>query len=189
MLTEADDALWRRDWIDDHRINSAPPLFRIVVAIDPAISTKSNSSETGILVVGADSQQNVYVLHDGSGRLSPHSWARRAIELMDDFKAIRIVAEANNGGDLVKHTIKAAAPERSIHFRAVRASEGKRPRSEPVAALYEQGQVHHVGSMPELEDQMCTGTPSSGYSPDRMDALVWAITDLVITRHELKIWV
>ena len=188
MLDEAEGALWRRDWIESARRRAAPDLRKVVVAIDPAVTAGAGSDETGIIVAGRDDGR-AYVLDDGSGRMSPDGWARRAMSLFRERRADRIIAEVNNGGDLVRHTLKVAADGAPVPFKQVRASRGKYARAEPVAALYERGKVHHVGAFPQLEDQMCAWEPESGVSPDRADALVWAITELLINRSELKLWV
>ena len=142
------------------------------------------------MVAGVDSDKRCYVLADGSGRMTPNAWAERAIALYDKHSADRIIGEVNNGGDLVQEVLRTASGGQTFRFIAVNASRGKYARAEPVAALYEQGKVHHVGTFPELEDQMCTWTPKgpADVSPDRMDALVWAITQL-INRRITKIWV
>ncbi len=187
LLEEAEGALWRRDWID--HAETAPDLNRIVVAIDPAMSSRPDSAETGIIVAGTDSDLRGYVLEDGSGRMSPDEWARRAIDLYDRHSAGRIIGERNNGGDLVGSVLKTASGGRTLPIRLVSASVGKYARAEPVAALYQQGRVSHVGSFPQLEDQLCTWEPGASTSPDRMDALVWALSDLITDRRITKIWV
>ena len=190
LIDEDEDAIWKREWIEKARLSSHPPVARIVVAIDPAMSSKPNSSETGIVVVGADMRRKqAYVLADESGRLTPNSWALRAAHLFDKFNATRIVAEDNVGGDLVKTTLRNAV-DRTLPYKGIKARHGKHIRAEPVAALYEQGRVHHVGRFPKLEDQMCTWTPDLGpsHSPDRADALVHAITELIIDRNPIMIW-
>ena len=190
-IDEDEDAIWKRDWIEKARLSSHPPVARIVVAIDPAMSTKPNSSETGIVVVGADMRRkHAYVLADESGKLTPNSWALRAAHLFDKFNATRIIAEDNAGGNMVQSTLKNAV-ERTLPYKGIKARRGKYIRAEPVAALYEQGRVHHVGRFPQLEDQMCTWTPDLGpsNSPDRADALVHAITELIIDRNPVKIWI
>jgi len=177
ILDDAPGALWQRDMIDKLRVREAPELVRIVVAIDPAVTSKEGSDETGIGAAGKGVDGHFYVLADRSCRMSPDGWARRAITLLDEVKGDRIVAEVNNGGDLVELTIRTVRP--TAPYRAVHASRGKRVRAEPIAALYEQGKVHHVGSMPELEDQMCVFLPEGGDSEDdRVDWLVWSLTDL-----------
>ena len=138
LIDEDEDALWKREWIEKARLPSHPPVARIVVAIDPAMSAKPNSSETGIVVVGADMRrEHAYVLADESGRLTPNGWALRATHLFDKFNATRIIAEDNAGGDLVKSTLKAAVP-RTLPYKGIKARRGKYIRAEPVAALYEQ---------------------------------------------------
>ncbi len=191
LLDQSEDALWERQWIDDTRIEEAPEsLVEVVVAIDPAVTSNARSDETGIVVAGVDRDKRYYVLADGSGRMSPNTWAERAMALYDRYNADRIVGETNNGGDLVQEVLRTASGGQTFRFRAVSASRGKYARAEPIAALYEQGKVHHVGTFPELEDQMCTWTPKgpADVSPDRMDALVWAITQL-INRRITRIWV
>ncbi len=187
LLDEDERALWRRAWI--RRAESPPDLARVVVAVDPAMSSRPSSAETGIVVAGADERGNGYVLADASGRLSPDGWARRAISLFERHAADRIIGERNNGGDLVGATLKTAAKGKALPIRLVTASRGKFARAEPIAALYQQGRVHHVGAFPKLEDQLCSWQPASPASPDRMDALVWALTDLIADRRELRIWV
>ncbi len=189
MLDEAEGALWRREWIESARRKAAPDLQRIVVAVDPAVTAGAGSDETGIIAAGRDADGDAYVLADGSGRMSPDGWARRAIALFEERRADRVIAEVNNGGDLVRHTLKVAADGAPVPFKQVRASRGKYARAEPVAALYERGKVHHVGIFPQLEDQMCAWEPESGVSPDRADALVWAVSELLIERSGLKLWV
>ena len=188
ILDESERALWKRQWIEDSRVKSAPDLVRIVVSIDPAMSSDPRSDETGIIAAGADPEGHAYVLADASGRFSPDGWAKRAISLYRQLKADRIIAEANNGGELVHHTLRIASEGEPIPFMPVHAGRGKFPRAEPVSALYEQRKVHHVGAFPKLEDQMCDWTPGSPNSPDRLDALVWAITQLIITHRELRIY-
>ena len=189
LLDESENALWRRDWIEAARVREAPELSRVVVAVDPAVSSRSVSSETGIVVAGADEDGHAYVLEDASGRMSPDGWARRAIGMLDRYGADRIVGESNNGGDLVEHTMRTAYEDRVVPYKSVRASRGKYARAEPVSALYEQGKVHHVGSLDALEDQMCVWSPGSDGSADRLDALVWAVTELLLNRSKAWLWV
>ncbi len=152
----------------------------MVVAVDPAVTATEMSDETGIVVVGLAADGQLYVLADLSGRMTPLEWARRVVKALGDFHADRIIAEENNGGKLVEANLRAVW--RDAPYRGVRASQGKRTRAEPVAALYEQGRVHHVGAFAKLEDQMCTWEPLTGQpSPDRLDALVWGVSDLVFT--------
>ena len=183
MLDEADGATWRRDWIESARITAAPDLARIVVAIDPAVSSAPGGAETGIIVAGLDDDGHLHVIADHSGRMTPNAWARRAIWAFDRYGADRVIAESNNGGEMVRLTLRTADQDRSVPFKPVNASRGKRARAEPVAALYEQGRVHHVGAFPQLEDQMCGWTAGSGEPSDRIDALAWAINELMPSRH------
>ena len=183
ILEDIEGALWSRPNIDRNRIKERdlPPLVRVVVAIDPAVSSSENSDETGIIVAGLGDNDEFYVLDDVSGVMSPLEWGRQAISLYNARRADRIVAEANNGGDLIERTIRSISP--NVAYSKVHATKGKVVRAEPISALYEQNRVHHVGPFPRLEDQLCTFTvdfdrKSMGYSPDRLDALVWALTEL-----------
>jgi predicted phage terminase large subunit-like protein len=183
LLDDMPGALWQRGIIEAARVPIAQQLVRVVVAIDPAAASSEHADETGIVVVGRDAHGHGYVLADVSGRYTPAEWARAAIVAYQSHKADRIVAEINNGGDMVEATLRILDP--ALPYRAVRASRGKVARAEPVAALYEQGRIHHVGAFPQLEDQMCGFTAdfdakAAGYSPDRVDALVWGFTDLLI---------
>jgi phage terminase large subunit-like protein len=186
LLEDVPAALWNRGAIEAGRARVAPTLIRVVIAIDPAATSGEDSDETGIVVVGKDAQGHGYVLGDASGRYAPHEWARTAISAYRTHSADRIVAEVNNGGEMVEATIRMVDP--SVPFTQVRASRGKVTRAEPVAALYEQGRVHHVGAFPQLEDQMVGFTADfdrakAGYSPDRVDALVWGLSELLVERE------
>lgn len=177
ILDDVPGALWTSSMIENLRVKQAPELVRIVVAIDPAVSADEGSNETGIIAAGRGVDGRGYVLKDLSCILSPDGWARRAVNAYHDLKADRIIAEVNNGGDLVEATIRTV--DRRVAYRKVHASRGKRTRAEPIAAMYEQGKIHHVGVFPELENQMCIYVPDNyDGSPDRMDALVWAFTEL-----------
>jgi predicted phage terminase large subunit-like protein len=186
LLEDVPGALWTQELIDKHKVRTYPtPFTRIVVPIDPAVSTGENSSETGIGVVGLGRDGHIYVLEDLSGKYAPMEWARIAIEALKRWRADLIVGEVNNGGDLVEANLRAVNP--NIPFRQVRASRGKLRRAEPVANLYEQGRVHHVimaadpTNLQQLESQMCSYVAGMDQdSPDRMDALVWGITELLI---------
>lgn len=179
-----ENALWKAKLIDSHRSKSVDPdeLDRIVIAIDPAVTSRADSDETGIVAAGvkygeAGADDHYYILEDGSLRGSPQEWARAAIELYYYYQADRIIGEVNNGGDLIETVIR--NEDNNVAFSAVRASRGKILRAEPVAALYEQGRVHHAGYFSLLESQMCNYTGIAGEkSPDRLDALVWAVTEL-----------
>lgn len=179
VLDDAPGALWRRDAIDATRVVKAPDLRRVVVAIDPAVTSSDASDETGIVVAGVDARGDGYVLDDLTGRYKPHEWAAVAVNAYRRHNADRIVAEVNNGGEMVEHTVRTV--DRSVAYKSVHASRGKAIRAEPVAALYEQGRVHHVGSLASLEDQLCGWDPGAdARSPDRLDALVWALTELMV---------
>jgi len=178
VIEEQEGALWTRDLIEKARGPSAD-LVRIVVGVDPAITATAVSSLCGIVVAGITVDKRVHVLDDLSGRYSPDRWARVVVKAYDDYAADRIVAEGNQGGELVRINLKTVRP--NLPVRIVHARHSKQARAEPVAALYEQGKVSHLRPMPELEDQLCTWVPLSGDpSPDRLDALVWAITDLAL---------
>jgi phage terminase large subunit-like protein len=178
LLDAAEGALWNRNWIEDTRIrlDELPPLYRIVVAIDPAVTSGEDSDETGIVTAGASTDGHFYVLSDDTLRATPNEWGKAAVEAFREWKADRIIAETNNGGDMVIMVLQQV--DRNIPVTKVHATRGKRVRAEPISALYEQYRVHHVGAFPELEDQMVMWTPDSSDSPDRLDALVWALTEL-----------
>jgi len=187
VLDDLPGALWSRDRFrygePPKADNGRYDLIRVVVAVDPALSADEDSDETGIVVVGTGADGKTYVLDDLSRRGSPEQWARAAVYAYAAWMADRIVAESNQGGDMVEAVIRNVAPE--VPVRLVNASRGKRTRAEPVSALYEQGRVYHLQVFPELEDQMCTYSPDSYEgSPDRMDALVWGITELKPDRQE-----
>jgi phage terminase large subunit-like protein len=184
VLLDIPGALWGLDTIERSRCERAPDLQRVVVAIDPAISSHEGSDETGIIVAGRDDKGHGWVLEDLSGRYEPAGWARTAINAYYRHNADRIVAEANQGGDMVENTLRTI--DASVSYTAVHASRGKYVRAEPVASLYEQGRVHHCGAFPELEDQMTAFVPDLDRakmgSPDRVDALVWGLTELLVER-------
>jgi len=186
ILDDIPGALWSRESIDDSRVKEAPKdLERVIVAVDPATSSEENSDETGLVVVGlgrdADGYGRGYVLEDGSFRGTPEEWARKAVALYRKWSADKIVAEKNQGGEMVSSVLRSV--DRSVPVTLVHASRGKVVRAEPISALYEQGRVHHVGRFDKLEDQMCLfsvdniRSPSFG-SPDRVDALVWGLTEI-----------
>ncbi len=180
IIDDDPNALWSRDLIETHRVSEAPSIIRAVIAVDPPTSAGENADECGILAAGLDETGDAYILGDYSARsLSPTQWAKRAVKACRRHRANTIVAEINQGGDMVENVIRQVAP--NIAFRPVRAHRGKRLRAEPVAALYERGKVHHVGAFPKLEDQLCafTGDPKEK-SPDRLDALVWAVSALML---------
>ena len=180
FTADDDNALWRRNWI---KRDSLPEYGRIVVALDPAVTNKPGSDETGIIVAAIGPDKRGYVLADESGKFRPEQWALRAISLFDTFSADCIVAEVNQGGEMVEALIRAQARGRAIPVHTVTATRSKHVRAEPVAALYEQGKIRHADEFATLEDQMCAFTvdfdrDAQGYSPDRVDALVWAFTEL-----------
>ena len=178
MLEDVPGALWQLDNLEKYRVRAAPPLSRIVIGIDPATTSGEDSNETGMIVAGKGKDGEAYVLEDLSCRLSPDGWARRAIAAFRRHKADRIVAETNNGGELVEGVLRTVMP--NVPYRRVHASRGKAVRAEPISALYEQGRVHHVGFWGALEGQMCSFTPERlEGSPDRVDALVWCLTELM----------
>lgn len=180
ILSDLPGAIWTQSNIDVYRVEKEQPLSRIVVAVDPAVTNTEDSDDHGIIVMGTgQADQTGYVLEDASMKGSPGDWARKAAEMYRKWSADGIVVEVNQGGDMVAHTIRSVAP--LVPIIEVRASRGKHVRAEPVAALYEQGRIRHVGQFPELEAQMTQFT-TQGYegdgSPDRADALVWAASEL-----------
>ncbi len=182
IIDDTSGALWRRDWIEAHRVGAAPELGEIVVAVDPPVTATADSDACGIVVAGRGLDGRAYVLADRTlqGR-EPQVWARAAIAAYTDFLADRVVAEVNQGGDLVTAVLRQI--DENVAVRQVRATRGKWLRAEPVAALYAEGRVAHVGPFDALEDQMCVFGADGlarGRSPDRLDALVWALTDLMV---------
>lgn len=194
LLLESESALWQQDTIDLHRIplSAAPKLedyIRIVVAIDPAVTSLDKSDETGIVIVGKMADGHIYVIRDISGRFKPHQWALNAVSAYHAYSADRIVAEANNGGDMVEQVVRLAPNGENVSFKKVFATKGKYTRAEPIAALYAQGTVHHVGTFDALEAQLVQFDPQAGEkSPDRLDALVWGVTELTLGQTAHKFW-
>ncbi len=195
IIEDMDGALWTRLIIGYRQPPqvypkgiATPDLVRIVVAVDPAVTSNADSDSTGMIVVGLGSDKRGYVLDDLTCKASPAEWARRAVQAMRDYGADRIVAEANNGGDLVSTVIGAVDPLAPVTL--VHAARGKHTRAEPIAALYEQGRISHVHPFPELEDQLCSFTGAPGESsPDRLDALVWGLSELFDVRvDDAKVW-
>jgi phage terminase large subunit-like protein len=187
LIEEADGALWTHAMLDAARVDEVPVVNRIVVAVDPPVTSMKSSDECGIVVVGADTRGDpkdwkAVVLEDASVKgATPEGWARAALAAMERHQADRLVAEVNQGGDLVEQLVRMVDP--LVPFRAVHATRSKMLRAEPVAALYEQGRVRHVRGLGVLEEQMgkmtAVGWQGAG-SPDRLDALVWALTDLML---------
>jgi phage terminase large subunit-like protein len=184
LLEDTPGALWTLETLERSRRTTAPELARIVVAIDPAVSSHEGSDETGIVVAGKCGNGHGWIIEDLSGRYQPNEWAKIAVDAYKLHAADRIVAEVNQGGDLVESTIRTI--DANVPFTAVHASRGKFVRAEPVAALFEQGKVHLVGSFPRLEDQMTGFVPdldrAKSGSPDRLDSMVWAMTELLVER-------
>ena len=186
ILSETPGALWTRDLIERHRIagSAAPGEYaEIVVAVDPPATSGARADECGIVVAAKAANGEIYVLADLSSQGdTPAGWAERVVAAYRNFRANRVVAEVNNGGEMVADVLRQC--DANLPIRSVTATRGKFLRAEPVAAAYERGIVHHVGAFPKLEDQLCALTSdfdarSAGYSPDRADALVWAIADLI----------
>lgn len=177
-LDDAEGLLWNRPMIDKAYIDKAPELTRIVIAIDPAISSTAESDETGITVQGLDAKGNGYLLEDLSGKYTPNEWSSIAVNAVNRWNADCIVAEKNQGGDMVEAVLRANGAKYRV--KLVTATKGKYVRAEPIYSLYEQGKVFHVGKFPILESQMVSFEPEKGKSPDRVDALVWGFTDLMV---------
>lgn len=174
-LDDNPNALWNRELIENQRVTEAPTLIRIVTGVDPAVTSGESSADTGIVTAGVDAAGHYYILADNSIHGSPNTWGLEVIKAYRHNQGDRVIGEVNNGGDLVEANLRSI--DRNIPYSAVRATRGKALRAEPIAGLYEQGKVHHIGVFPELEDQMCSWQPGEK-SPDRMDALVWALWEL-----------
>ena len=187
LLDEAEGALWTRDLIEAARskVADAPDMARIVIGVDPAVTSNEQSDETGIIIAGLGRDGHGYVLEDLSGRYTPGKISRMVCDAFHTWSADRIIGEVNNGGDWIEHAIRQV--DRRVAYKAIRASRGKAARAEPIAALYEQKRVHHLGGFADLEDQLCAWEPlGGGRSPDRLDALVWALTELMLIGGERK---
>jgi len=185
LIEEAEGALWSRDLIEARRVRAAPELARVVIGVDPPASSQGDAC--GIVAVGRGADGLAYVLQDASvEKASPEAWARAVAACAARHAAERVVAEANNGGEMVGAVLQAA--DIALPVRLVHASRGKSARAEPVAALYEHGRAFHAGAFPELEDQLCGMMAAGGYdgpgrSPDRADALVWAMTEAMLGKR------
>jgi len=187
ILSDIEGALWNMKLIEENRVKKAPIMKRVVVAIDPAVSSKKTSDETGIIVAGLGVDDKGYVLNDVSGIYTPNGWAKKAINAYYDIEGDKVIGEINNGGDLIENTLRTL--DVSIPYKSVWASRGKLTRAEPIHALYEQGRIKHVGNFEGLETQMTTWDAAAGEkSPDRVDALVWAFTELMITNRSTNVW-
>ena len=183
ILEDVEGALWQMKTIEDNRVNKLPELKRIVIPIDPAATSTKDSDETGIVPVGIDHDDIAYVLDDLSGIYTPNEWASKAIVAYDKHNADRIIGEANNGGDMIETIIRNI--DKSVSYRKVWASKGKMTRAEPIAALYEQGRVKHYGNLAVLETEMTTWMALAGQkSPNRIDSLVWGLTELMLNTRE-----
>jgi len=177
ILDDNPGALWSRGLLETARVQEPPHLTRVVVGIDPAVTSGDESDSTGIVVAGLSPDGHYYILADYTLKASPQVWAEKAVYAFELHKADRIIAETNNGGDLVVHLLQQV--KNTVPVKKVTASRGKTVRAEPIAALSEQGKLHMVGYFPELEDELCEYEPGiSTKSPDRMDAMVWAVTEL-----------
>lgn len=190
ILDESDLAYWTRDILDRHRVTEKKyreevVLKKVVIGVDAAVSFGAESAETGIVVCGMGMNDTAYVLQDASGKYRPEGWARKVSALYHAWSVespeVRVVAEKNQGGELIRHTIQ--VEDQQVPVKLVHASKNKLTRAEPVATAYERGKVKHVGDFPKLEDQMCTYEAGDQNSPDRMDAMVWALTELVVGRQ------
>lgn len=185
ILDDVPGALWSQDSIDDQRVteDQVPwdQIFRVVVGVDPAMTSGENADLTGIVVVGLATNNHAYVLADLSMKGTPREWARAVVNTYQDYMADMVIGEVNAGGDMVAAVIRSSLDpsEAMPHYKKVHASRGKRVRAEPIAALAEQGRIHHVGSFKELENELTTWTPDMPKSPDRLDAYVWGMTELL----------
>lgn len=177
IVDEVDGALWNRETLEEARVAEPAPLVRIVVGVDPAVTSSESSDETGIVVSGVSNDGHYYVLEDCTMKGSPDAWARVAVNAYHKWNADRIIGETNNGGDMIELLLRQVDPQ--VSYKKVTATRGKIVRAEPIASLSEQGRLHLVGSFPKLEDQMTNYTTASPGSPDALDAMVWSITELM----------
>ena len=186
LVDDVPGALWTLSLLDGLRVQAAPDLARGIGAGDPAVTSGAESDETGIVVVGIGVDGHGYVLADRSCRMSPDGWARRAAQAYHEYQADRLIVEDNQGGEMVAFLL--GTVDATVPIKRIRASRGKRLRAEPVAALYEQGRVHHVGTYPDLEDQMASFTGDGGEHDDRVDAMVHALTEVMLDTAGPGIW-
>jgi len=186
ILDDMPGALWTRDMLDKCRVVQTPQLTRIVIAVDPETTATETSAETGIGAAGLGIDKHGYVLEDKTIKGSPLTWAKQAVSLYHILRADRIIYEANQGGDMVAHTLHSVDP--TVPLKAVHASKNKQARAEPIVAFYEQNRAHHVGMFQDLEDQQCNWVPNTGQpSPDRIDWCVWALTELMLGGGEATV--
>lgn len=188
LIEDVEGALWSRQILEACRVTEAqvPELAVMVVAVDPAATSKTGSDDTGIIVAGRGVDGDCYIMADRTCHLPPEGWGQRVVRAYDRYDADRVVGEVNNGGEMVEHVVRTS--QAGVPFKAVTASRGKQTRAEPVAALFgappkRPSRVHLVGGFPELEDQLCNWVPGAEKSPDRLDALVWAVTDLMLDKQ------
>lgn len=183
LIDDVEGALWSREILDASRVDDFPDMTRIVVAVDPAATSGPRSADTGIIIGGLGADDHCYIMSDRTCHLEPDGWGQRVVRAFYHHDADKVIAEVNHGGEMVEHVIKTADPD--VAYKAVRASRGKEIRAEPVAALFgappaREPRVHLVGGFPYLEDQLCTWVPGEEKSPDRLDAMVWAVTELML---------
>ena len=186
LVEDVEGALWTMPMIDDQRVKSSPQLDRVIVAVDPAVTSNASSDETGIVVGGIGIDGRGYVLADRSCRLSPDGWAKRVAETYHEFEADRVIVEANQGGETLSFVL--GTVDNTVPVKRITASRGKKLRAEPVAALYEQGKISHIGMLPELEDQMRSFTGMDGGEDDRVDALVHCLTEVILDKPSQGLW-
>jgi len=177
-LDNEEGLLWDMEIINATRVSELPSIVKVIVAVDPAITAKASSDETGIVVIGLSAEGHGYLMEDCSGTYTPNEWGSLAAKKYHEYSAAAIVGEVNQGGDMVESTIK--GNDSSIYYVGVRATKGKFVRAEPIYAFYQAGKIHHVGYFPKLEYQLASWNPNSNFSPDRMDAAVWGFTYLLI---------
>ena len=174
---DVEGALWNSEIINENRVTEPPKMKRIVMGIDPAVSTNKESDETGLIVAGKGLNGHYYIFEDLTGIYTPNQWALKVVDCWNDYKLDKVIAEVNQGGDLVESNIRNI--DKNIYVKKVHASRGKVARAEPIVGLYERGEVHHVGILEDLETEMTEwDAKSSNQSPNRIDALVWALTEL-----------
>jgi phage terminase large subunit-like protein len=183
------NALWQQNIIDDNRVYVIPneeAISRIIISVDPAVTNNNSSDETGIMVMCRDANDHIYLLEDLSGKYQPTDWVAKIINSYHSYQADCVIAETNMGGDLVRDML--LSHDKSLSFKAVRATRGKYIRAEPVANLYKNGLIHHVGNdFNLLEQQLVSYTQNSKKSPDRLDALVWGVYDLLLDKNTMTI--
>lgn len=178
LLADIEGALWNREWIEDTRVTKLPAMSRIVISLDPAVTSGEKADDTGIIVAGRSVDGHFYIIEDATMKGTPHACMAKAVKLYHKWHADKIIAEVNNGGDYLGAVLRTVDDQ--VPYGTVRATRGKLTRAEPIASLWEQGRGHIYGGMPTLEDQMCCYTADTDESPDNLDAMVWAATELQI---------